>query len=249
MENAGRYVDDEEAAEAMKDSGIGTPATRADIIENLISKGYVTRAGRSLKPSVKGIRLIDILRRMKADRLASPSLTGELEQHLNDVERNRMSAKDFMSEVSEYAEQVVDLTKHFEFDEVYPDVDGLGSCPLCGREVFERSWFYRCKLPPGYDEEAARKAARKKNKEPDPNTVEDCTFRIWKDKSGRYVDRQTARELVEKGESRPLDGFLTRQGRSFRGQLAVVDGAVDLKRLEGGGIRGRRGRPARIRGG
>ncbi|MEO1337616.1 MAG: DNA topoisomerase, partial [Myxococcota bacterium] len=222
MENAGRYVDDEEAAEAMKDSGIGTPATRADIIENLISKGYVTRAGRALRPSVKGIRLIDILRRMKADRLASPSLTGQLERHLGDVERKKMSADAFMNEVSDYAEQVVDLTKNFEFEDLYPDDEDLGACPLCSRPVFERSWFYRCKEPPGYDPKARRR--KKKGEPPDPNEVEDCPFRVWKDKSGRYVDRRTVQELLTNKESRELDGFLTRQGRTFRGQLALVEG-------------------------
>ncbi|MEO1174068.1 MAG: DNA topoisomerase, partial [Myxococcota bacterium] len=232
MENAGRYVDDEEAAEAMKDSGIGTPATRADIIENLISKGYVTRAGRALRPSVKGIRLIDILRRMKADRLASPSLTGQLERHLGDVERKKMSADAFMNEVSDYAEQVVDLTKNFEFEDLYPDDEDLGACPLCSRPVFERSWFYRCKEPPGYDPKARRR--KKKGEPPDPNEVEDCPFRVWKDKSGRYVDRRTVQELLANKESRELDGFLTRQGRTFRGQLALVEGEIDLKRVEGG---------------
>ena len=96
--------------------GIGTPATRADTIENLISKGYVMRAGRALRPSVKGIRLIDILERMNAERLASPGLTGELESHLADVEHGRMKAKSFMDEVYAYTKEIVDLTKGFEFE-------------------------------------------------------------------------------------------------------------------------------------
>ncbi|CAN0537418.1 unnamed protein product, partial [Laminaria digitata] len=121
MENAGKHIEDEEAAEAMGDSGIGTPATRADIIENLIRKGYVLRAGKALKPSVKGIRLIDILHRMHAERLASPALTGELEKHLGDVERGAMTQDGFMAEIYQYASEIVDLTKNFEFDELFPD--------------------------------------------------------------------------------------------------------------------------------
>jgi DNA topoisomerase-3 len=87
MESAGEEIEDEEIAAAISEKGIGTPATRADIIENLIAKGYLVRAGKSLRPTVKGIRLVDVLRRIKIDRLASASLTGELEYDLKRVER------------------------------------------------------------------------------------------------------------------------------------------------------------------
>jgi DNA topoisomerase III len=217
MEHAGREVEDEDAREAMKDCGIGTPATRADILENLISKGYVMRAGRALRPSVKGIRLIDILERMDAQRLASPELTGQLEQFLLQVERGEAPAEAFMKEVYGYTREVVELAKNFEFDEIYPYEDPLGVCPLCQEEVFEHSWFYRCRPKEGID-------PRK-----DEN---DCPFRVWKDKSGRYVDRETVRELLKDGRSRVLDGFLTRQGRSYKGRLELLDGRVELERLE-----------------
>ncbi len=236
MENAGKVVEDEDAAEAMKDSGIGTPATRADIIENLIAKGYALRVGRALKPTVKGLRLIDILRRMHADRLASPALTGELEHHLSDVEHGQMKSSAFMDEVYEYAQEIVDLTKNFEFENLFPDEDPLGTCP-CGkkRPVYERSWFYRCKEPEGLDTNHRR---RKKAEAAGEPVVEDCDFRVWKDKSGRYIDRRTVVELLEEGKSRPLDGFMTRDLRSFRGELTLVDGQVELQRLEGGDSEG-----------
>lgn len=238
MENAGKVVEDEDAdaAEAMKDSGIGTPATRADTIENLISKAYVLRAGRVLRPSVKGLRLIDILRRMNADRLASPALTGQLEKELSDVEHGRVASDNFMKDVYDYTREIVELTKGFEFVDLFPDDESLGPCPLCGKDVYERSWFYRCKEPEGLEE--ARKAKKQKKKDgEDPNDVPeivDCPFRIWKDKSGRYVDRRTVRELLADGKSRILDGFMTRQGRTYRGELEIVDGEVSLKRIAGG---------------
>ncbi|MGF1509511.1 MAG: DNA topoisomerase [Myxococcota bacterium] len=232
METAGRFVDDEEAAEAMKDSGIGTPATRAEIIENLISKGYVLRAGRGLKASVKGIRLIDILRRMRAERLASPALTGELEQHLAQVERGKMKGDAFMDEIYEYAEEIVDLTKNFEFEDLFPDRAPLGLCPCDKkRPVYERSWFYRCKEPEGLE---TNQRKRKKMAEAGIDLIEDCEFRVWKDKSNRYIDRKTVTELLEQGKSRPLDGFMTQQGRSYRGELVLHDKDVELNRLEGG---------------
>jgi DNA topoisomerase-3 len=241
MENAGKDIEDEEAALAMKEKGIGTPATRADTIENLLSKGYAVRPGRFLRPTVKGIRLIDILRRMHADRLASPVLTGELEQQLADVEHGRRDQKLFMNEIYEYTQEIVDLTKTFEFDALYPNDDPLGPCPLCGRQVYERSWFYRCKEPAHVIEKAnARRQAAlsgtKKNgevKEEPANEKPDCPFRIWKDKSGRYIDRETVRELLHQGKSPMLDGFTTRQGRTYKGTLEIEDGQIVLKRAAG----------------
>jgi DNA topoisomerase III len=231
MENAGRYVEDEEAAEALKERGIGTPATRADTIENLISKGYVMRAGRALRPSVKGIRLIDILERMRAERLASPGLTGELESHLSDVEHGRMKAKSFMNEIVEYTKEIVDLTKGFEFDELFPNDESLGHCPLCGKEVFERSWFYRCIEPEGLPKKREKKGKKEESDEPE---IQDCPFRIWKDKSGRYIDVETVKEMLADKKTRVLDGFQTRQGRTYRGQLELIDGEIQLKRVAGG---------------
>jgi DNA topoisomerase-3 len=235
MENAGRYVEDEEAAEALKERGIGTPATRADTIENLISKGYVMRAGRALRPSVKGIRLIDILERMNAERLASPGLTGELESHLADVEHGRMKAKSFMDEIYAYTKEIVDLTKSFEFDELFPNHESLGKCPLCKKDVYERSWFYRCIEPEGLPKKREKKddKKKKKNASEEPEIV-DCPFRIWKDKSGRYIDRETVKELLADKKTRILDGFQTRQGRTYRGQLELIDGEIQLKRVAGG---------------
>ena len=91
MENAGKQIDDEDFAAVLHEKGIGTPATRADIIENLIAKGYVVRVGKALRPTVKGIRMIDTLRRIHVDRLTSPELTGELEYHLRQVEHGGRS--------------------------------------------------------------------------------------------------------------------------------------------------------------
>jgi DNA topoisomerase-3 len=215
MESAGRDLEDEELAEAIRQKGIGTPATRADIIENLIAKGYVVRGGKSLRPTVKGIRLVDVLRRIKADRLASPALTGELEFQLNQVERGQRTADEFMDEIVQYTVQIVDVAKTFDYEDLYPDEEALGNCPLCGRPVFERSWFYRCLEVPGADAE------------------NDCPFRIWKDKSGRYMDRQTVRILLDKGETGELEGFTARDGRVYSATLTLQGGEVVLNPIRG----------------
>jgi DNA topoisomerase-3 len=201
MENAGQDLEDEDLAAALHEKGIGTPATRAEIIENLIAKGYATRLGKALRPTVKGIRLIDTLKRVHIDRLASAALTGEIEQHLGEVEKGRRPARDFLSEMEDYAREIVDVARRFEYDEIYGDLPPLGSCPNCGRDVYEMAWFYRCEEKP----------------ERDP----DCPMRFWKDTSGRYLDRATVAALLRDGRTGTIDGFTARDGRTYRGHLEL----------------------------
>jgi DNA topoisomerase-3 len=200
MENAGKQIDDEEIAAVLHEKGIGTPATRADIIENLIAKGYVVRLGKALRPTVKGIRMVDTLRRIHIDRLTSPDLTGELEYHLRLVERGKRSKAEFMSEITDYTVEVVERAKTFDYDELYDD-EALGDCPSCGRPVIEMAWFYRCKE--------------------DPPREEDCPMRFWKDTSGRYLDKQTLGALLRQRETPELDGFTARNGRTYRGTIEI----------------------------
>ncbi len=201
MENAGQQIDDEDLAAVLHDKGIGTPATRADVIENLIRKGYVLRVGKVLRPCVKGVRLIDSLRRIQIGRLASPQLTGELEQHLLEVERGVRSAETFMSEVTSYAVEVVDRAKTFSYDELYADAEDLGPCPRCGGPVREMAWFYRCPI--------------------DEDREKDCPMRFWKDTSGRYLNHGAVRALLADGQTGTLDGFVARSGRTYRGHLEI----------------------------
>ncbi|MCA9512285.1 MAG: topoisomerase C-terminal repeat-containing protein [Myxococcales bacterium] len=200
MENAGKQIDDDDIAAVLHQKGIGTPATRAEIIENLIRKGYVVRQGKSLRPTVKGIRLIDSLKRIHIDRLASPQLTGDLEYQLLEVERGERSARDFLAEVTQYAVDVVDRAKTFDYGELYADAESLGACPSCGRPVVESAWFYRCQPPLEED---------------------DCPMRFWKDTSGRYLDPNAVRALCRDGVTPVLDGFTARNGRTYRGQIEV----------------------------
>jgi DNA topoisomerase-3 len=202
MENAGKQIDDEDYAAVLHEKGIGTPATRADIIENLIAKGYITRIGKALRPTVKGIRMIDTLRRIHVDRLTSPELTGELEYHLRQVEHGGRTKSDFMAEIADYTVEIVERAKGFSYEELYDQKDVLGKCPACGRDVIEMAWFYRCKEVPARDP--------------------DCPLRIWKDTSGRYIDRATARALLQGGKTPVIDGFTARDGRTYRGVLEIV---------------------------
>ncbi len=201
MENAGKQIEDDDRAAVLHEKGIGTPATRADIIENLIAKGYAVRGDKALRPTVKGIRLIDVLNRIEAKRITSPELTGDIEYHLREVEHGRRKPDDFMVEITDYAKDLVERAKTFEYDELYEKDEPLGPCPSCQRPVREMVWFYRC------EEEPARE--------------EDCPLRFWKDTSGRYLDRQSVRALIQDGKTGDLDGFTARNGRSYRGFLEL----------------------------
>jgi DNA topoisomerase III len=196
METAGKLVDDEELREAMKDSGIGTPATRAAIIERLIQVGYVERDARSLVASEKGLNVIRLL---NAHALTSPELTGNWEHRLGKIERGEDSREAFMGDIAGFAKETIT-----ELDETLKDVKipraKLGPCPICGHEIIENRKGYSC-------------WARN-----DPG----CGFVIWKSKAGKTLPIPIARELIKTGyTSRAVTGFKGRSGRSFRAHLAM----------------------------
>jgi DNA topoisomerase-3 len=211
MENAGKIIEDENIAAHLRERGLGTPATRADVIENLITKGYANRQGRAIRPAVKGIRLIDTLRRVHIDRLSSAKLTGEIEKHLAEVEAGERTAADFITEIEDYAKEIVHIAKTFEYGDLYKDEPALGACPSCGRPVIEMAWFYRCEEQEGVERE------------------DDCPMRFWKDTSGRYLDRGAVTALIRDGRTPILDGFTARNGRTYKGTIELDTDEWKLK--------------------
>jgi DNA topoisomerase-3 len=196
METAGKLVDDEELREAMKDSGIGTPATRSAIIERLIAVGYVERDGRALVATEKGLNVVRLL---NEHALTSPGLTGSWEQRLGKIERGEDSRKQFMADIAGFAGETVK-----QLDETLKDVRipraRLGPCPVCGHEIVENRKGYSC-------------WARE-----DPG----CGFVIWKAKAGKQLPIAVARELIKRGYTESaVTGFRGRSGRSFRAHLAL----------------------------
>jgi DNA topoisomerase-3 len=196
METAGKLVDDDELREAMKDSGIGTPATRAAIIERLITVGYIERDGRSLVATDKGLNVIRLL---NEHALTSPGLTGDWENRLGKIERGEDSREKFMGDIAGFARETIS-----ELDEKLKDVRipraSLGPCPVCGHEIMENRKGYSC-------------WARN-----DPG----CGFVIWKGKAGKQLPVAVARELIKTGyTSRAITGFKGRSGRSFKAHLAL----------------------------
>ncbi|HJS93448.1 MAG TPA: DNA topoisomerase 3 [Solirubrobacteraceae bacterium] len=196
METAGKLVDDEELREAMKESGIGTPATRAAIIERLIQVGYVERDGRALVVTEKGLNVIRLL---GEHVLTSPGLTGDWERRLALIETGADSREAFMGDIVRFTEETVG-----ELDRNLKDVRipraNLGPCPVCGRDIVENRKGYSCwtKDDPG------------------------CGFVIWKSKAGKQLPVSVARELIKTGRTeKPVTGFKGRSGKSFRARLAL----------------------------
>ncbi len=207
METAGKLVDDDELREAMKESGIGTPATRAAIIERLIQVGYLERDGRALVATEKGLNVIRLL---NEHMLTSPELTGNWEHRLGKIERQEDTRDGFMNDIALFAQQTVQ-----ELDAKLKDVRipraNLGPCPVCGKDIVENRKGYSC-------------WARQ-----DPG----CGFVIWKSKAGKQLNVSVARELIKTGyTAQPVSGFRGRSGRSFRARLALSQGEDGKWRVE-----------------
>jgi DNA topoisomerase-3 len=207
METAGKLVDDDDAREAMKESGIGTPATRAAIIERLIDVGYIEREARALVCTEKGLNVIRLL----ADHaLTSPSLTGEWEHRLNRIETGEDSRRAFMKDIAGFADATVkDLDAKLK-DVRIPRAN-LGPCPVCGNDIRENRKGYSC-----WSRE-------------DPG----CGFVIWKSKAGKNLPLVAAKELIATGRTeKPVTGFKGRSGKSFRARLALQQNEEGKWRVE-----------------
>ena len=207
METAGKLVDDDELREAMKDSGIGTPATRAAIIERLLAVGYIERDGRALVVTEKGLNVIRLL---GEHALTSPSMTGEWEHRLARIEHGEDSREAFMGDIVKFAQSTVG-----ELDSKLHGVRipraNLGPCPVCGHDIIENRKGYSC-------------WARD-----DPG----CGFVIWKAKAGKQLPLAVARELISTGRTeKPVTGFKSRAGKNFRARLALEQGEDGKWRVE-----------------
>jgi DNA topoisomerase-3 len=181
METAGKLVEDDEAAEAMKDAGIGTPATRAATIERLVDADYVEREGRALRATEKGVGLI----RMLGDHvLTSPELTGRWEQRLNRIERGEEQAQDFRREIDDFTRRVVAWFGDKERNDLRIEREPLAPCPTpgCPGQVVEYPKSYGCNTYHGKD---------------DPG----CGYTLWKQQNGRTITREEALEHIAAGRS------------------------------------------------
>ncbi|HXB01575.1 MAG TPA: DNA topoisomerase 3 [Opitutaceae bacterium] len=196
MEGAGKLVDDEELAEAMKERGLGTPATRADTIDGLINQKYMERMQRELAPTTKAESLLQFLGAVKADALTTPDMTGEWEYKLRQMEQGKFPRDKFMAEIVEVTRGIVDRTKNFEEDESNSRVTDIIS-PTDGKPMLETLRSYKSR---------------------------DGVLTIYKVMTGRKLEESEVRQLVKDGEIGPLDGFVSpRTGNRFSAKLRIVD--------------------------
>jgi DNA topoisomerase-3 len=206
METAGKDIEDSELREAMKDSGIGTPATRAAIIERLLQVGYLEREGRALHATEKGIQVISLL---GSHPLTSAEMTGDWERRLARIEQGDDTRPAFMSDIERFTtETVAELDK---LKGVKIERANLGPCPVCGRDVIENRKGYSCwsKDDPG------------------------CGFVIWKKKANKILPVSVVRELMEtKKTAKAVTGFRGRSGRTFSAKLALEQSEDGKWRVE-----------------
>jgi DNA topoisomerase-3 len=197
MEGAGKLVEDEELRDAMKEKGLGTPATRASIIETLLAAHYLVRQGKELQPTPKAIQTIMLLK-SAVPELTSPELTGEWEFRLREIEHRKLTRDAFMRDIRELTNDIVGKAKHFHPDEHMPDTKPFGQCPKCGSPIIERFKSFTC-------------------------TNDECDFTIWKTIAGRLLSRDEFETLVRDKHIGPLSGFRSKKGKRFDAMLRLGD--------------------------
>ena len=187
METAGREgVEDEEARQALKDCGIGTPATRAAIIETLFKRGYMERCKKSLVPTEKGLALYSVVKTM---RIADVAMTGEWEKNLARIERGELPADTFCKEIEAYTKEIT--SELLSCDKLFARRDSGCKCPKCGTGSMQ---FYG-------------KVVRCDNA--------DCGLPVFRLKANRTLSDDEIKELLTDGHTKPLKGFKSKQGKSF----------------------------------
>ena len=201
MEGAGKFVEDEEHAEAMSERGLGTPATRAAIIEGLIMDRYIERVQRDMHVTAKGLALIDQISAIGIDTLSSPEMTGQWEYKLRQMEHRELDRESFMKDIRRVTKQVVDKTKEFSKaakEKVYPEFKA--TCGVCGStEGYKQTEeFYGCKNPK-------------------------CKVRVYKTVASRPLSEDVIRTLIEKRSIGPLEGFRSKKGKEFTAALQIKD--------------------------
>ncbi len=204
MEGAGKLVDDEDLREAMSERGLGTPATRAQIIEGLIFEGYLLRQGKELIVTQKGISLITLLRDLNAEALTKPELTGEWEFKLKQMERGQLSREAFMAEIRGLTTNIVERVRAGMGKEVRGEFHPLEvKCPKCGGGPYNESFkAYEC--------------------------ANGCKTIVWKTMAGREFERDEVVQLLSEGRIGPLEGFRSKLGRAFNA-VVVLDEKSEWK--------------------
>ncbi|MGG7054745.1 DNA topoisomerase III [Nitrosomonas sp. ANs5] len=197
MEGAGKLVEDEELRAAMSTKGLGTPATRAAIIEGLILESYIQRSGRELQPTAKAFSLITLLRGLKIPELISPELTGDWEFKLRQIEQGQLKRDAFMEKIAAMTRHIVEQAKSHRGKTISGDFATLKvPCPKCGGVVQETYKKFQC---------------------------QQCDFALWKILAGRQFEVGEMETLISTREIGPLSGFRSKMGRAFNAIIKLTD--------------------------
>ena len=202
MEGAGKFIEDDELREAMQEKGLGTPATRAAIIEGLLTEKYMLREGRELIPTAKAFQLMTLLRGLEVEELSRPELTGEWEYKLAQMERGQLSRAAFMAEIASMTERLVKKAKEYDRDTVPGNYATLQApCPNCGGVVRENYRRYACTGADG--------------------NSEGCGFSFTKSPAGRTFEVVEAEAFVRDRHIGPLEGFRSKAGWPFVAEMTL----------------------------
>jgi DNA topoisomerase-3 len=194
MESAGKYVEDEELAQAMKERGLGTPATRAATIEGLLQDKYIVREGKELVPTAKGTELLGLLSAMKIEELTLPELTGEWEYKLGRIEKGAFTREAFMQETEELTRRIVQRIKGYNEDD---DRKSAGfTNPVDGKPMTETTSRWQS---------------------------EDGKIVIRKVLGGRRMEPEEIVTLLRDRKIGPLTGFRSKAGKPFTAVLRLTD--------------------------
>jgi len=203
METAGKAIDDAELREAMKESGLGTPATRASIIEHIIKCGYMNREAKNLIPTQAGKTYISLV----IDKVKEPEMTAEWEKQLSEIQKGKLSSEVFMTGIADFLKEIIGETKSRPRSENSEPVfaslftrEIAGVCPACGKNVLDNPQCYSC--------ESGKNG---------------CGFVIWKKIAGKTISLPLAKVLLAKGRSKVLKGFKSKAGKPFEAMLVITE--------------------------
>ena len=221
MEGAGKLLEDEELRAAMDQKGLGTPATRAAVIEGLLREDYIHRNARELQPTPKAFSLLFALKQFGIEELTSPELTGDWEYKLKQMELGKLARGEFMEHITSLTKEMVTRVKEGEIpDTAFATVEA--PCPRCGGTIQENYRKFQCLK---------------------------CDFSLWKVLSSREWAPEEIAELILQGKIGPLSGFRSRIGRPFVASIRLgtdqpiefdfgqdrldASGGIEMPNLEG----------------
>lgn len=207
METSGKEIEDEELRQAMKDCGLGTPATRASIIETLFQREYIKRDKKKLIPTEKGLAVYNLV---KDRSIAKVTLTGKWEQKLEEIRANKVSYDVFMKHIKDYTvkitNELLQLRISFAQQEIKPLQKGKIKCPKCPNgqiQLYEK--IAQC-----------------------DHYARGCDFKIWRTLNGVYLDEKEMKNLLEKGKTSELKGVKTKDGQLVNAPLIFENFKVNV---------------------